>query len=195
MQPNEAAALIPLDVLYSACFGYVNVKERWQSLALVSRAWRVAALASVKALRHLDLVHLATSLMWKAAHSILDLVSWGRPARTCGNTPFPIHGSIAINSGRGQVRMLLMPLADDGHKTLWTAFTRVQLTSIRLYGPRVTKATLSGLLCGVDPLQFHCIVLESKQADAPEFLLLTQCRRLRTLHLNCIKLTDNGILL
>ncbi|RQM10319.1 hypothetical protein B5M09_000112 [Aphanomyces astaci] len=138
------AAVVPLDVWYSACFGFVDVKDRWQHLALVSRAWRVAALASVKAHSHLDLI-----------------------------------------------RMLLLPLKGDDHSLLVAASTRVQVSSIRLYGPRVIKPTLARLLCGVGPLQFRRIDIESKQADVPELQLVTLCRHLHTLHLNCIKLTDD----
>ncbi|KAF0749696.1 hypothetical protein AaE_006952 [Aphanomyces astaci] len=150
------AAVVPLDVWYSACFGFVDVKDRWQHLALVSRAWRVAALASVKAHSHLDLT-------WCRGEDQLEQA----------------------------IRMLLLPLKGDDHSLLVAASTRVQVSSIRLYGPRVIKPTLARLLCGVGPLQFRRIDIESKRADVPELQLVTLCRHLHTLHLNCIKLTDD----
>ncbi|RHY59439.1 hypothetical protein DYB38_000531 [Aphanomyces astaci] len=134
----------PLPFVASVAPPAPDVKDRWQHLALVSRAWRVAALASVKAHSHLDLI-----------------------------------------------RMLLLPLKGDDHSLLVAASTRVQVSSIRLYGPRVIKPTLARLLCGVGPLQFRRIDIESKQADVPELQLVTLCRHLHTLHLNCIKLTDD----
>ncbi|EQC26994.1 hypothetical protein SDRG_15207 [Saprolegnia diclina VS20] len=45
---------LPLAVLYGRCMDFLTVKERWQSVALVSHAWRVVAMASVKAHKHVD---------------------------------------------------------------------------------------------------------------------------------------------
>ncbi|KAF0696250.1 Aste57867_12948 [Aphanomyces stellatus] len=162
----QAASIIPLDVWLSACFGFVSVKDRWRHLALVSRAWRAAALASVKAQTHLDWV------ICKIRGAAANTSSSTRCVCVCA------------------VHLLLRPIDADS-ATLVSAHMHVlQTTTIKLYGPRVTPSLLSTLLWGVSPTQLRGIAIESKQLDTDGLTLLALCTNLTSLSLNCIKLTD-----
>ncbi|OQR99680.1 hypothetical protein ACHHYP_05081 [Achlya hypogyna] len=151
---------MPLAVLYSYCMDFLTVKERWQHVALVSRAWRVAALASVRARRHLDLTWCQGENQLKhAVEALLEDV----PANEYAKELSSEH------------------------------FNQIQLKSLVLYGPRVTPQLLSRLLSGITPNQLERLRLESKWLDADGFAAVAQCRQLRQLQLNCIKLTDTEL--
>ncbi|OQR89333.1 sporangia induced hypothetical protein, partial [Thraustotheca clavata] len=56
MEGNALSAwLVPTHVVYQHVMVYLSVRERWENVALVCRAWRLLALASVKVKQHLDL--------------------------------------------------------------------------------------------------------------------------------------------
>ncbi|KAH9106835.1 hypothetical protein LEN26_014446 [Aphanomyces euteiches] len=210
MGPHSTASSVPLDVWLTACFPFVSIRCRWQHLALVSRAWRVAALASVKAQTHLDWTWCRGPEELKNAVDMLlepiehcDQVMKSNQLNQIHLTSIELYGP-CVNSdllstlldgvGAGKFRRISIESKQLDPSGLALLSQATRLVGLRLDCIKLTDIELRQIAKACPDLQDLSISGCSRVGDDGITAIAQNCRQLQRLDISmCIRVTDRGL--